>query len=100
MTEEDWYAPAATVGLYLSGRDIPGRDARGEQVTDDSFLAILHAADRPSSFRLPGPPWARAYELVLDTSLEDQSTAPGTVHRGSEMLAVPARAVVLLRVRE
>ncbi|MEU0831514.1 glycogen debranching protein GlgX [Streptomyces sp. NPDC005969] len=100
MTEEDWYAPAATVGLYLSGRDIPGRDARGEQVTDDSFLAVLHAADRPSSFRLPGPPWARAYELVLDTSLEDQSTAPGTVHRGTEMLAVPARAVVLLRVRE
>ncbi|MDF6044967.1 glycogen debranching protein GlgX [Streptomyces sp. JH14] len=100
MTEADWYAPAATVGLYLSGRDIPGRDARGEQVTDDSFLAILHAADRPSSFRLPGPPWAQAYELVLDTSQEDQSTAPATVHRGGQLLTVPARSVVLLRVRE
>ncbi|MFF3055451.1 glycogen debranching protein GlgX [Streptomyces sp. NPDC057909] len=100
MTETDWYAPAATIGLYLSGRDIPGRDARGEQVTDDSFLAILHAADRPISFRLPGPPWAQAYELVLDTSQEDQSTAPATVHRGNELLTVPARAVVLLRVRE
>ncbi|MFF0394848.1 glycogen debranching protein GlgX [Streptomyces sp. NPDC005248] len=100
MTETDWYAPAATVGLYLSGRDIPGRDARGEQVTDDSFLAILHAADRPIGFRLPGPPWARAYELVLDTSREDQSTAPATVHRGNEVLTVPARAVLLLRVRE
>ncbi|WP_411086283.1 glycogen debranching protein GlgX [Streptomyces sp. 061-3] len=100
MTERDWYAPAATIGLYLSGRDIPGRDARGEQVTDDSFLAILHAADRPISFRLPGPPWAQAYELVLDTSHEDQSTAPATVHRGNEVLTVPARAVVLLRVRE
>ncbi|WP_406362694.1 glycogen debranching protein GlgX [Streptomyces sp. NBC_01579] len=100
MTETDWYAPAATIGLYLSGRDIPGRDARGEQVTDDSFLAILHAADRPISFRLPGPPWAQAYELVLDTSQEDQSTAPATVHRGNEVLTVPARAVVLLRVRE
>ncbi|MGY4913843.1 glycogen debranching protein GlgX [Streptomyces sp. 900116325] len=100
MTETDWYAPAATVGLYLSGRDIPGRDARGEQVTDDSFLAILHAADRPIGFRLPGPPWAQAYELVLDTSREDQSTAPATVHRGNELLTVPARAVLLLRVRE
>ncbi|WTK30703.1 glycogen debranching protein GlgX [Streptomyces sp. NBC_01527] len=100
MTETDWYAPAATVGLYLSGRDIPGRDARGEQVTDDSFLAILHAADRPIGFRLPGPPWAQAYELVLDTSREDQSTAPATVHRGNEVLTVPARAVLLLRVRE
>ncbi|MFE4648519.1 glycogen debranching protein GlgX [Streptomyces sp. NPDC056707] len=100
MTETDWYAPAATVGLYLSGRDIPGRDARGEQVTDDSFLAILHAADRPIGFRLPGPPWAQAYELVLDTSQEDQSTAQATVHRGNEVLTVPARAVLLLRVRE
>nr|WP_123527532.1 glycogen debranching protein GlgX [Streptomyces sp. 840.1] len=100
MTEEDWYAPAATVGLYLSGRDIPGRDARGEQVSDDSFLAVLHAGDRPVDFRLPGPPWAREYELVLDTAREDQSTAPGTVHRGDTGLTVPARSVLLLRVRE
>ncbi|MBO0916395.1 glycogen debranching protein GlgX [Streptomyces laculatispora] len=100
MTEEDWYAPAATVGLYLSGRDIPGRDARGEPVTDDSFLAVLHAGDRPADFRLPGPPWAQSYELVLDTAREDQSTAPGTVHRGDTGLTVPARSVLLLRVRE
>ncbi|MFE3902514.1 glycogen debranching protein GlgX [Streptomyces sp. NPDC059153] len=100
MTEEDWYAPAATVGLYLSGRDIPGRDARGEPVTDDSFLAILHADHRPSDFRLPGPPWAQGYELVLDTSWEDQAVAPGTLHRGGGLLTVPARSVLLLRVRE
>ncbi|MFJ1925894.1 glycogen debranching protein GlgX [Streptomyces sp. NPDC088131] len=100
MTEQDWYAPAATVGLYLSGRDIPGRDARGEPVTDDSFLAVLHAGDRPVDFRLPGPPWARDYELVLDTAREDQSTAPGTVHRGDSALTVPARSFLLLRVRE
>ncbi|MFI7367800.1 glycogen debranching protein GlgX [Streptomyces sp. NPDC050149] len=99
MTEEDWYAPAATVGLYLSGRDIPGRDARGEQVTDDSFLAVLHAGDRPADFLLPGPPWADAYELVLDTSREDQSAAPGTVHEGGAPSTVPARSVLLLRVR-
>lgn len=100
MTEADWYAPAATVGLYLSGRDIPGRDARGEQITDDSFLAVLHAGHRPSGFRLPGPPWARSYELVLDTSREDQATAPGTVHPGDGTLTVPARSVRLLRVVE
>ncbi|MFJ4569978.1 glycogen debranching protein GlgX [Streptomyces sp. NPDC088846] len=100
MTEQDWYAPAATVGLYLSGRDIPGRDAHGEPVTDDSFLAILHADHRPSGFLLPGPPWARSYELVLDTSREDQTAAPGTVHPGDGTLTVPARSVLLLRVGE
>ncbi|MFI9582398.1 glycogen debranching protein GlgX [Streptomyces sp. NPDC052236] len=99
MTERDWYAPAATVALYLSGRDIPGRDARGVEVTDDSFLTVLHSADRPTDFRLPGPPWAQAYELVVDTSLEDQDEAPGTVFTGGETVTVAARSVLLLRVR-
>ncbi|MDT9689737.1 glycogen debranching protein GlgX [Streptomyces sp. P9(2023)] len=98
MTEPDWYAPAATLGLYLSGRDIPGRDERGEQVTDDSFLAILHAGPRPLEYRLPGPPWAESYELVLDTALEDQSRAPGTLHAGGSTVTVGARSVWLLRV--
>ncbi|MFG2754601.1 glycogen debranching protein GlgX [Streptomyces xanthophaeus] len=98
MTERDWYAPTAALGLYLSGRDIPGRDERGRQVTDDSFLALLHAGDRPAEWVLPGAPWAARYELVLDTSREDQAAAPGSVHRGGEGLTVPARSVLLLRV--
>jgi glycogen debranching enzyme GlgX len=81
MTERDWYAPAATLGMYLSGRDIPGRDARGTPVVDDSFLAVLHAGDRPESFDLPGAPWAARYEVVVDTSREEQGEAPGVVHR-------------------
>ncbi|TQK51744.1 glycogen operon protein [Streptomyces sp. SLBN-118] len=99
MTERDWYAPASTLALYLSGRDIPGRDARGAQVTDDSFLTVLHATERPTSFRLPDAPWAQAYELVVDTSLEDQESAPGTVFAGGESVTVPERSVLLLRVR-
>ncbi|MEU6981305.1 MULTISPECIES: glycogen debranching protein GlgX [unclassified Streptomyces] len=98
MTEADWYAPAATLALYLSGRDIPGRDARGERVTDDSFLAVLHAGPRPVEFRLPGPPWADTYERIVDTAAEDQSRAPGTVHRGGGTISVAGRSVVLLRV--
>lgn len=98
MTERDWYAPAAAVGMYLSGRDIPGRDERGRQVTDDSFLALLHAGDRPVTWVLPGAPWADSYELVLDTAREDQALAPATRHRGGETLTVPARAVLLLKV--
>ncbi|MEV4938314.1 glycogen debranching protein GlgX [Streptomyces zaomyceticus] len=98
MTESDWYAPRATLGLYLSGRDLPGRDERGEQITDDSFLAVLHAGPRPLDLRLPGPPWAETYELVVDTAAEDQSDSPGTVHRGGGILTVGARSMVLLRV--
>ncbi|MFJ9032560.1 glycogen debranching protein GlgX [Streptomyces sp. NPDC102274] len=99
MTEEDWYAPARTLGLFLSGRDIPGRDARGEKITDDSFLTVLHADGRPVEFVLPGPPWARTYELLVDTAREDQTKAPGTVYEGGATVTVPARAVLLFGVR-
>ncbi|MFG3036121.1 glycogen debranching protein GlgX [Streptomyces sp. NPDC048330] len=98
MTEPDWYAPTATLGLYLSGRDIPGRDERGERITDDSFLAVLHAGPRPLEFRLPGPPWAASYELVVDTARDDQAHAPGTRHEGGDTITVAARSTVLLRV--
>lgn len=100
MTEGDWYAAASTLGMYLSGRDIPGRDARGAPVVDDSFLAILHAADRAGTFVLPGAPWAQAYEVVVDTSLEEQGSAPGTVLRGGAAVTLAARSVLVLRVRE
>ena len=69
-----------------------------KKVTDDSFLAVLHADHRPCDFRLPGPPWAQTYELVLDTSREDQSTEPGTLHPGGTALTVEGRTVLLLRV--
>ncbi len=84
--------------MYLSGRDIPGRDERGAPVVDESFLAVLHAGDRPTGFVLPGPPWAERYEVVVDTSVEEQAEAPGTVHRAGTELTVPARTVLLLRV--
>ncbi|WP_412126607.1 glycogen debranching protein GlgX [Streptomyces xinghaiensis] len=98
MAEADWHAPAATLGMYLSGRDIPGRDERGGPVTDDSFLAVLHAHHEPLSFTLPGPPWADRYELLVDTSREDQSGPPGTRHPAGSVLTLPPRSVQLFRV--
>ncbi|GHH53417.1 glycogen debranching protein GlgX [Streptomyces candidus] len=97
MTPADWYAPAATIGMYLSGTDIPGRDEQGRPVTDDSFLAVLHAGEDAVDVVLPGPPWAVAYEVVVDTSSEEQGDAEGARHEGGAVLTVPGRAVLLLR---
>src|SRR5690606_25221550 len=99
MTEGDWYAPAATLGMYLSGRDIPGRDEDGAPVVDDSFLAVLHAGDEPVGFVLPGPPWAERYDVVVDTGWEEQASEPGAEHPAGSVLTVPGRTVLLLRVR-
>ncbi|MBB1243985.1 glycogen debranching protein GlgX [Streptomyces durbertensis] len=99
MTEADWFAPSNTLGMYLSGRDIPHRDARGEQVVDESFLVVLHADHRPLDFPLPGPPWADSYKLVVDTSRESQSRAPGTRVRAGSTVTVPPRSAHLWQVR-
>ncbi|GAA3491970.1 glycogen debranching protein GlgX [Streptomyces cremeus] len=98
MTQDDWYAPASTLGMYLSGTDIPGRDARGLPIADDSFLAVLHAGPDPVQFTLPGEPWAASYEVVVDTSAEEQAAEPGARHEGGAVVAVAGRSVVLLRV--
>ncbi|WAX77848.1 glycogen debranching protein GlgX [Streptomyces sp. KMM 9044] len=98
MTEEDWYAPTVTLGMYLSGRDIPDRDEHGERVLDDSFLAVLHAGDEPADVRLPGPPWAERYEVLVDTGREDQGSPPATPHLADTTITVAGRTVLLLRV--
>ncbi|CAL9527293.1 Glycogen operon protein GlgX [Streptomyces sp. enrichment culture] len=98
MSEPDWYAPGATLGMYLSGRDIPQRDELGGPVVDDSFLVVLHAGHEDGGFRLPGPPWGQAYELLVDTAREEQREEPGTVHPAGETVALPARSVLVWRV--
>jgi isoamylase len=97
MTQADWLAPAAAMGMYLSGRDINQRDPRGRTIIDDSFLVILHAAGVPTPFTLPGPPWAEAYEVLVDTSL---GSAPPRRedHAAGAPIVVPDRCVLLLRV--
>ncbi|MGW4076792.1 glycogen debranching protein GlgX [Streptomyces asiaticus] len=97
MTESDWYAPTTALGAYLSGRELPQRDPHGALVTDDSFLALLHAGPRPVSFTLPGPPWARGYELLLDTTREEQDAPPGTRLAAGSPIELPERSVLLLR---
>lgn len=89
LTDEEWFARSATLGMYLSGADIPHRDARGEPVVDDSFLLVVHAHHRPVAFTLPGMPWGSSYELLLDTAAEEQSAEP---------LVPPAAAGAAVRV--
>ncbi|MFI9099127.1 glycogen debranching protein GlgX [Streptomyces fildesensis] len=97
MTDDDWFASSHTIGMYLSGDDIPQRDAQGVPITDDSFLIIAHASHRPARFALPGHPWADSYELLLDTTAEDQSRPPGTGYPAGGSVTVPGRSLLLLR---
>ncbi|MEU9210313.1 hypothetical protein AB0D27_20730 [Streptomyces sp. NPDC048415] len=44
---------------------------------------MLHADHRPVDFALPGPPWPKEYEVLVDTSHEDQADPPHALHYAS-----------------
>jgi glycogen operon protein len=98
MTEADWFAPAGVLGVYLSGQDIRGRGPQGERITDDSFLMILYAGAEKLEFTLPGAPWARWYQVVVDTTLdEDPGAHDDLVHAGDAVITLAPRSLLLLR---
>src|SRR6185312_9476127 len=96
LDNDDWSSSAVrTVGMYLSGRGIRTRGPRGERIVDDSFLLLLHAGDGDAEIKLPGPPWASAYAIELDTA--QPQLAPGGHVDVSATLTLPPRSALLLR---
>jgi isoamylase len=99
MTDADWFAPdASTIGMFLAGDAIRSRDHHGAPIVDDSFLIWLHAGEEEHSVVLPAKPWATAYDVVLDSSVDVAEGGRGELRAG-ETLTLPARSVILLRAR-
>jgi glycogen operon protein len=53
--------------MYLNGDGIAGKDARGRTITDDHFLLYFNA-DGPAIVTLPSEEFAKAWDVVIDTS--------------------------------
>ncbi|MGA5819674.1 glycogen debranching protein GlgX [Kitasatospora sp. NPDC094028] len=93
MTEADWFAPTACLGMLLSGSAMSERDDAGRPVRDDDFLLLLNAGHEPVVFTLPREPWAAPearYETVVDTAGAGEPHPAGAVVLGG-------RALLLLR---
>jgi glycogen operon protein len=91
MTDEDFHSShRRSLGLFLNGRGIAGRDERGRQVEDDSFLIVMNAEPEPAEWKLPdgmGDGW----EVVVDTG---DTLDPGAPISGG--LQVADRSMVVL----
>jgi isoamylase len=101
MDEANWRAPdIATLGVFLNGDEIPDLGPRGEHIVDDSFLLLIHGGAEPVRFALPGSPWAKEYELVLDTATDPAppGTDPHSFPAG-DRFSLPPRSYAVLRKR-
>jgi glycogen operon protein len=95
MTEDDWESGfGRSIAAYLNGDGIPDMDARGQRVSDDSFLLCFSAHDEAIDFTMPGGEFCIAWEVIVDTMSDDTH---GKVVQAGEKVSVGPRALVLLQ---
>jgi len=99
VSNTEWFdGNLRSIGMYLDGRGLRHRGTRGEVITDDSYLLVLHAGDDVVTFTLPGPPWATAYEMVIDTTHVGGVPAARSLIAAESGLSLGPRTSMLLRV--
>jgi isoamylase len=100
MGDEDWTGGyARSLAVFLNGGQLPDVDARGEPVTDDSFLVLMNAHNDRVDFVLPTDLFGETWTVQFDTANDKAGTRGDrkrTLPAGSTR-TVAAHAVVLLR---
>ncbi|HEY3747988.1 MAG TPA: glycogen debranching protein GlgX [Pseudonocardiaceae bacterium] len=98
MTDNDWFdSERRTLGMWIDGSNSQSRTRDGELMSDHSWLLLLHAADSPAEFTLPGQQYGATFEPTLDTTTADGTpTTPGMLAAGAT-LTMPAWSLLLLR---
>jgi isoamylase len=96
MTDEDWGAGfAKSVAVFLNGHGIPDRDARGQQLLDDSFLLCFNAHYEPIEFTLPPKEFGANWRTVVHT--ETAEAAPHEELSAADKITVDAHTAVVLQ---
>ncbi|MHA7272238.1 glycogen debranching protein GlgX [Arthrobacter sp. TMT4-20] len=89
MAPEDWDTGfGRSIGVFLNGQGISGRDARGQRITDQNFLLLFNASDEPVDFTLPPQEYAPAWDEVIDTA-----------GKYADSDAIPAEATITLEAK-
>jgi isoamylase len=96
MTPQDWgSAFDQSIMVFLNGDAIPEPNARGERVTDDSFLLCFNAHDEVLDFVIPDGEYAKQWTAALDTA--DPAGATGLVVKAGEKVSLQARSLLVVR---
>jgi len=95
MAEEDWDAALGrSIGIFLNGQGIAGRDPRGERIIDRSFLVYFNAGDESVDCTLPPVEHSPRWEIVVDTA---GAIANSELRESGSSIPVQAKSLVVLR---
>ncbi|CAN5311458.1 glycogen debranching protein GlgX [soil metagenome] len=95
MEPEDWDTSyVKSVGIFLNGQGIAGRDPRGERIIDKSFLVYFNASENTVDFTIPSDEHSPQWEIVVDTA---GVAADSQLLDAGKTLDVQERSLVVLR---
>jgi isoamylase len=97
MTEEQWHdGMAKAIAIFLNGEEIVTRGAKGERITDDSFLLLLNAHDEPMEFMLPQTLQDCRWLTIIDTN-QPQFVEQGQKYAEDKPVNVLERSILVLQ---
>jgi isoamylase len=98
MTDSDWAAGfAKSLTVFLNGEAISEPDARGERITDDSFLLMFNAAEHDLDFTIPAAEFGEQWLSIIDTAAPYPPPGGAESVKPGDTLTVASRSVQLLR---
>ena len=97
MTDEDWNnAEVRAMTMFLTGSGLE-KDARGEEVHDDSFLILVNAAANGVEFIVPAElPFSR-WKIAIDTIAGVLEPLDPPEYEAGEAITLDARGAVVLQ---
>jgi len=99
MKEHNWKEDfAKSLGVYLNGHGIMGRDPIGRRIIDNSFYLIFNAYQGEIKFKLPGIKYGKLWTKVLDTSDPQLKNKPLNFHHAKQIM-VEGRTIMLLTTK-
>jgi glycogen operon protein len=97
MTEQDWEMKVRKcLTVFLNGEGIQDADARGQQVTDNSFLLCFNVHYEDISVQLPGNGYGQEWTVLLDTTTGEPPGTRGVTVAGEDKITLTARSLVVL----
>lgn len=101
MTPEDWdFEFGKALMVYLNGNAITETTARGERITDDSFIMIFNAHHEDIEFTLPKKDLGASWRLIVDTSDSGGYPDEEKLIAAEGTIKVQPRSTLILRQTE
>lgn len=96
MQEHNWQEDfAKSLGIFLNGSGIMGRDPYGKRIKDDNFYLIFNAYHGSLDFKLPSAYYGKKWTKVIDTT-DPQLQNGGGEFQADEVIHVEGRTIILL----